>query len=203
MTVKSRKIRKSGKLVYGFGVNDADYNVNPYVDGVRSPCPIYKMWSHILERALSDKFHQKNPTYIGCSVADEWKSFMNFKDWVLTKDWVGKQPDKDLLVKGNKHYSPDTVVFLSRSVNSFLSAATSENGLLTGVYKCSRSKTKPFRATYQAKLIGYFETEVEAHLAWKNKKHLRACELARLETCPIVRQALSERFSGDSIYENK
>jgi hypothetical protein len=35
-----------------------------------------------------------------------------------TKDWEGKHLDKDILIPGNKHYSPDACLFVKRHINS-------------------------------------------------------------------------------------
>ena len=200
MTTKQRKTRKSGKLVYAWGINDADYNVNPFVDGKRKICPIYRCWVHILERCFCDKFKAKNPTYTDCTVSLDWKNFSDFKEWMESQDWQGKEPDKDLIVKGNKHYSKDTVVFVSKDINLFLSV-TNKGKLMLGVYFQKENKTKPYRASYKGKLVGYFHTELEAHLAWKAKKHEDACKLAELETDPRIIHALRTRYAGDDIYE--
>lgn len=202
MTTRKRKIRKSGKLVYGWGINDSDYDVNPMVNGKRKICPIYRMWVHILERCFSEKFYKKSPTYIGCTVTESWKYFSDFKRWVENQDWIGKEPDKDLLYRGNKHYSEDTVVLIERAINNFLSLPTKGDNLI-GAYFQKENKSKPWRASLVGKLIGYFSTELEAHKAWQAKKHEYACQLADLQTDPRVAKALRERYAPDKDWTNK
>ena len=79
---------KSGRLVYGAGINDADYVVVKLgtieVNGVRKRkrvwyCPYYRVWTHMLERCYSDKYQDRKPTYKGCSVSEEWLRFSNFR----------------------------------------------------------------------------------------------------------------------------
>lgn len=121
---------KNKKLVYGVGVNDADYAVQKfepigYVGGKQKYklvwiCPYYRVWKHMLERGYSEKFQEKHPTYKGCSVSEEWLTFSNFKAWMKTQHWEGLQLDKDLLIEGNKVYSADTCVFVTPMVNSFV-----------------------------------------------------------------------------------
>lgn len=106
------------RLVYGVGVNDADYMLKPTVNGRRECCPFYQKWKSMLERCYSDKNFKKYPSYIGCTVCYEWLIFSKFKSWMENQDWKGKQLDKDIRVKGNKIYSPETCSFVSHAVNT-------------------------------------------------------------------------------------
>lgn len=109
------------KLIAGVGINDADYQTTPVVDGKQIVCPIYRKWAAIFERCYSEVFQKKHPTYIGCTVDERWHSFMAFREWVLAQpEWEGLHLDKDLLVPGNKIYGPDTCLFISSFINSSL-----------------------------------------------------------------------------------
>lgn len=44
------------------------------------------------------------------------------------------------------------------------------------------------------KHIGYYSTELEAHLAWKERKHKYALEIAEKEEDPRVKIALLNRY---------
>jgi len=76
------EIRKKNKLVCGVGINDADYEVQPIINGKRVMCPFYAKWVGMLERCYSEKFQNKWPTYIGCYVILDWIYFSNFKYWM-------------------------------------------------------------------------------------------------------------------------
>ena len=123
--------------VYGFGINDANYVVNPIVDGVKFTCPIYRMWVAMFKRCYSASSLSLRQSYIGCSVDDRWHSFMAFRSWVLSQpQWEGMQLDKDLLVENNKVYGPDMCLFITHRLNSFLATSHSNNsGLPIGVKK--------------------------------------------------------------------
>ena len=41
----------------------------------------YYYWQSMLKRCYSDEYHRKQPTYIGCSVIDEWLNFQVFAEW--------------------------------------------------------------------------------------------------------------------------
>lgn len=90
------------KTIYGVGTNDANYLV--VNKGVR--CPYYKKWSSMLERCFSKSLHKKHPTYIGCTVCNEWLLFSNFRSWMMKQEWVGMELDKDIISIGNKKYCP-------------------------------------------------------------------------------------------------
>lgn len=187
------------KLVCGVGVNDADYVVQQTVNGKRVWCPFYRVWAHMLERCYNKKFHARRLTYIGCSVCDEWLLFSNFKAWMQKQDWVGKQLDKDLLLKGNKVYSPENCVFVDLMTNSFTTDSSASRGewpigvcFNKPVGKFQSNIHNPF--TKKQEHIGYFNCSDEAHLAWKKRKHELSCQIADLQTDRRVADALRARY---------
>ncbi|EPQ5341963.1 hypothetical protein L4680_005102 [Pseudomonas aeruginosa] len=193
-------------LVSGVGINDADYTVtiNETVSGRKKQvwvCPIYSTWKHVIERCYSREFQKRCPTYAGCEVVPEWKVFSGFRSWMMTQDYAGKQLDKDLLVPGNKIYGPDTCVFLPSEVNSFLTENKSSRGpWAVGV--CWNKWRKKFHArcknpfSGKTENLGYFDSEHEAHSAWKARKNELACEYASIEKTPIVARALRTRYAN-------
>lgn len=81
-----------------------------------------KAWENMKQRCYSEKYHKKYPTYKGCYVCDDWLNYDNFKKWFeenynpeTMKDFV---LDKDILVEGNKTYSPDTCCFVPQEINN-------------------------------------------------------------------------------------
>ena len=172
----SIKARKRKKLICGVGINDADYQVKPLVNGVRLICPFYSTWVRMLERCYSSKFHKTRPTYIGCSVSSEWLIFSQFKAWMEKQDFNGKQLDKDLLVANNRIYGPDYCLFVTARINTMLN----NNAASRGDYAIGvdfHNGNKKFRSRYRTVTkhitIGYFNTEQEAHQAYlKYKKQV-------------------------------
>ena len=194
------RLQKKTKLVYGVGINDADYPVHPKIDGKAVRCPYYTTWRNMLERCYSQKSLEYRPSYKGCSVCPDWIYFMNFRAWMMKQDWEGKELDKDLLVRGNKVYSPETCMFINRGVNIFLVEKESARGdyMLGVYYEKSRGKfraccSNPF--TGKMDKIGRFNTEKEAHEAWRQYKHKLACILADLQTDARVANALRSRYA--------
>ena len=193
-------MRNRNKLVYGVGVNDADY----FVYGTENHkivwrCPYYRAWKDMLVRAYSDKYKQRQPTYNGVTVCEEWHSFMRFRAWMIQQDWSGKELDKDILVPGNKVYSPNTCVFVDKVVNSFLVDRAADRGEWPlGVYWNEQNQkfmsrcSNPF--TKKNEYLGLFQCPNQAHLAWKARKHELACQLADLQTDERVAEALRVRY---------
>ena len=192
-------VSKRDKLIFGIGINDADYVVQPTINGKRVMCPYYRTWKSMLNRCYDHKYQERQPTYKGCHVYPEWISFMNFRKWMMTQDWAGKELDKDLLVRGNKVYSPMTCAFVDRATNSFTNDCVRARGdypigvsfhKLKGKFiaRCSNPFSK------KEECLGYFHCPNQAHLAWKSRKHILACQLADLQTDSRVAAALRTRY---------
>lgn len=160
--------------VHGFGVNDADYMVKPFgPDGKRLYCPFYKTWVAMLERAYSPKCHAKRPTYIGVTVCEEWRSFMAFRAWMMEQDWENKHLDKDIIVPGNKVYSPDTCAFVTREVNNLLTDHAARRGDWPIGVSWHRQRNKfqsRINENKKERSLGLFHSPHEAHLAWRKEK---------------------------------
>ena len=76
-------------------------------------------------RCYDDKYQLRQPTYIGCSVSEDFCNFQNFAEWYSHYKYECKYPleiDKDLLYEGNKIYSPKTCCLLPKEINSTLNS---------------------------------------------------------------------------------
>jgi len=200
------------KLVYGWGVNDVNYNVyiTEVVNGkkrVMWRCPYYVKWVSILQRCFAPKYQERYPTYKGCTVTEEWRHLSDFIKWVDSqpnRDWERCEPDKDFLIEGNKYYSPDTVVFVSKKVNKFINDKGNARGhYMIGVCYDPRNKKKPYQARCsnpfigKQEYIGMYPTELEAHKAWQAKKHEYACLLADMQNDKRIASRLREMYAPD------
>lgn len=191
----------SSTLILGIGVNDSDYTVVKYenIEGKRKQvwiCPYYLRWTNMIKRC----YRQGRATYEECEICEDWFLFSNFKTWMQSKDWEDKHLDKDLLLPGNKLYSPETCVFISGELNSFLLDHKSRRGdLPLGVSKIKgRNKFSSFCRnpfTKKNENLGYFETPEQAHLTWKKRKLEHAKVYADLQSDLRISKALLERYS--------
>jgi hypothetical protein len=131
MKLASKRSLGNRSLVHGIGINDADYNVVKTKNHKHVwMCPFYIRWKQMLRRCYASEWHKRYPTYIGCSVCPEWLYFSKFRLWMQNQKWEELELDKDLLVKGNKVYGPDTCCFIPGAINSlFGSGKKKKNNL--------------------------------------------------------------------------
>jgi len=184
----SHKVYKKTRLVQGVGINDADYAVAPRVNGVRGPkCPFYVIWEGMLKRCYSEKYQKLKPTYIGCTITSEWLIFSNFKLWMMNQDWEGKELDKDILIQHNKLYSPSTCIFVSRAINKLIDEKKSRRGKFKiGVRSLGKGRYTARCGIYgKNKYLGAFNSEIEAHEAYKAAKYKHIKEVASKQSEPL------------------
>ena len=137
----------------------------------------YVLWKHMLQRCYSDDFKKERPTYEGCQVSENFKSYEYFYEWCQKQIGFGNKGwhlDKDLLVKGNKVYSEDSCIFLPSEINLLLVKSTASRGEhLIGVSWDKRDKTfvaKVRKNKGKSEYLGLFKTELEAFNAYKQAK---------------------------------
>lgn len=165
------------KFLYGIGyLGEGDYKTSIGENVFK----YYRVWYSMFLRCYSEKHKKEFPSYIGCSVNERWHNFQNFVKWYeknynpeIMKGW---HLDKDILVKGNKVYSPKTCAFVPAEINTlFLRCNKSRGNLPIGV---SRAKSGKFIATLKKKILGKFKTPEEAFKAYKTAKEAYIKEIA-------------------------
>jgi hypothetical protein len=138
-----------------------------------------KTWGNMLSRVYRYKRHGR---YSLCSVHPHWHYLSNFQQWyteqVLEDGW---SLDKDLLIKGNLQYGPETCVFLPHAINVFLCTYRKRRG----EYPLGVSFSKVLgRFVAQVNLdgsqtyLGSFYKPEDAFYAYKAEKEMRARQLA-------------------------
>ena len=137
----------------------------------------YEAWKNMLKRCYDSKLHEKYPTYIGCKVVEEGHNFQNFAAWYEDNYYEIEDQkiclDKDILIKGNKIYGPDTCVFVPQNINLlFVKSNAIRGDLPIGVYydKQRRKYAARCKVNSQKRHIGYFDTLEEAFQAYKQFK---------------------------------
>ncbi len=181
---------RRGKItpVCGVGINDLhddpNYNTRKYDHSsgkkkVIWKCPFYEKWSGILYRC----YNSDAPAYEGCTISDEWRYFSNFKKWMESRSWEGKEIDKDILVPGNKVYGEEFCLLVTKDLNNILHTSESMRGEYPqGVTIVNNRATTKYHAR-QSKYgkdchIGYFDTVEEASLAYREHRQAYLLEVA-------------------------
>lgn len=159
------------KLVAGVGVCDIRAGIRSNGKHVRFKS--YTCWADMINRCYNENVKSSNPAYLGCSVVDEWLTYSNFKkfhDENYIKEW---QLDKDLLIEGNKVYSPETCVFIPQSLNKLFSDRAARRGNLPiGVSFHNKNRRYQAKCSVNGKRrhVGYYSTPDEASLAYQSFK---------------------------------
>lgn len=133
----------------------------------------YPVWKGVMERGYSSDLKEKFPTYDGVYVCDEWHNFSNFEIWFNENYIEGYELDKDVLVKGNKVYSPETCAFIPSELNKVLTRSNGSRGqypLGVNWHKHLQKFASTVRYNNKSVHIGYYDTPEEAFYAYKVKK---------------------------------
>ncbi len=168
------------KLMYGKGTNSkGKHKVS--VKGVHTPA--YKTWRNMLQRAYCPKTHAKQPTYIGCSIDGEWHDFQDFAEWFENHEYSnhGYHLDKDLLIPGNKIYTPDRCVFVPSQLNNLLLDSGASRGQYPQGIRFYKN-TNRFRASIningKKQHLGYFDCPNEAYTVYRKAKEANVKRMA-------------------------
>ncbi|MFQ9297875.1 MAG: AP2 domain-containing protein [Clostridia bacterium] len=195
-TAKNRRYDnfKNGKIscpyerkVYGVGyIGEGEYKVRENGKITR----VYDTWHSMIQRCYDEKYHEIRHTYIGCTVDKEWHNFQNFAEWYDRNYYKIKGEimhlDKDILVKHNKIYSPDTCVFVPQKINTLFIKCDKSRGesvigtssLKNGKYIVHCSMINPVTGESKGKHLGIYETQEKAFEVYKYYKERNIKEVA-------------------------
>lgn len=167
-----------GKGYVGEGVYKSKIN--------NKKCRNYGVWADMLQRCYDEKFKLNHTTYKDCLVCEEWLNFQNFAKWYdenyYEVDNEVVSLDKDILIHGNKIYSPETCIFVPKIINSlFVRNENKRKSNLIGVQFSKR--LNKFTASCYGKNsknihLGVFNNEIEAFNAYKTYKEKLIKEVA-------------------------
>lgn len=174
-------------LVLGWGINDAPHFIS---HGSKVELT-YKTWTSMIRRCYSEKYHKHKPTYIDCEVCEEWRYYSNFEKWYNENYREGYVLDKDILIQGNRIYSPETCCFVPQYINSLLTTNHANRGKLkVGVYLNKGKFIAQCGINRKQKCVGIFNTEDEAHEAYKIAKYN---EIKRVATEALERGEIDKK----------
>lgn len=131
----------------------------------------------MLRRCLDPQARLNRPDYIGSAVCAPWLVFSNFRRWMVRQNWENRSLDKDLLIPGNKLYSPKTCIFIPNYINNTLLKRVPRQHLpgvhietTSGRYVAQCQMTNLETGQRFTKKIGRFKTEKQAYKAYVSFK---------------------------------
>ena len=164
-----------GTKVYGVG----ELGIGKYSSRINAiKTKEYSVWDAMLQRCYDKKLHKRYPSYEQCIVCEDWLNFQNFAEWFVNNYIKDYQLDKDLLVKENKLYSPETCCFVPQEVNLSLIKPMNKRELPLGVYKHHHKFVVHIKYNKMSKYIDIFSTIEEAANCYKKEKEKQLIALA-------------------------
>lgn len=162
---------------YGVGYL-GEGNFPTYID--KKITVAFSKWLSMLKRCYNKKYLIKEPAYKDCKVCDEFLCFQNYAKWFYENYYEIEREkmelDKDILIKGNKIYSPETCVFIPSSINKSFETNKKRRGKCPiGVYE---TKDNKYASSYKGKHLGRYQTKEEAFQVYKQFKEKGIKEVA-------------------------
>lgn len=147
----------------------------------------YNLKNNMKTRCYNANYYKIWKNYEGCSICDEWlEDKKSFYEWVDHNYYVIKgepsvELDKDIIVPGNKVYSPDTCIFVPKRINDLFEHihGRKKNGLPVGVsysekkgkYSANVSKSYDSKdGKKKNRYLGCYDTPQEAYEVYKHHK---------------------------------
>jgi hypothetical protein len=131
----------------------------------------YIYWISLFSRCYGESELLKRPRYKDCTICEEWHNFQNFAEWFDNNYYeIDNEKmclDKDILVKGNKVYSPDTCIFVPDRINCLFVKSNNVRGdYPIGVSKSRNTTNKHFlcrcNTLDKSVYLGHYQTPEEA-----------------------------------------
>lgn len=140
----------------------------------------YQNWIAMIRRCYDVDRKSTYPAYYGiCEVCEEWHNFQIFARWYEENYYqVGDERmhiDKDILVKGNKIYSPETCILVPQRINMLFMKKPNKYGLPNGVKPRANGR---YEAKYNGRQLGVYDTLELAVIAHDEEKLKAIIEIA-------------------------
>ena len=169
--------------VYGVGyIGVGDYK--PKINGKTTK--EYEDWRSMLQRGFDKEFKNKYPTYKDATVNEECFCFQDFCKWREQNYYEIEgeimELDKDILYKGNKEYSFDTMIFVPHRINNLFIKSNNIRGeypIGVSYHKASGKYIASCKiGNSKRKYLGLYLTPEEAFLAYKEFKEAYIKQIA-------------------------
>lgn len=144
----------------------------------------YQHWSSMMARSYDASYKARFPTYKDVTTCKEWLNFQVFAKWCNTQKNFRLDNfvlDKDIFIKLNKVYSPETCMFVPDKINSlFTKCNTMRGSLPIGVYFAAKNSKLGACVGIRGKNqhLGFFLDEQDAFNAYKKAKEKHIKDMA-------------------------
>ena len=161
--------------VYGLGFLGSGEYKSRDENGNKTKC--YRSWYNIFIRCCDEKRLKKFPTYRDCFINEELYNFQNFAKWFDENYYEieGERMclDKDILVKGNKEYRFDRMIFVPERINTLFIKSDAVRGkypIGVSYHKASGKYATSILKHNKDEWLGLYNTPNEAFIAYKEAK---------------------------------
>lgn len=169
--------------VYGVGyLGIGDYK-NRDINGKETR--EYKEWHGMMQRGFDEKLKERYSTYKDVLVEEWLFNFQNYCRWREQNYYEIEGEimdlDKDILYKGNKIYSRDTMIFVPHRINSLLINCKNKRGkhpIGVTFHKRDGKYYAQCRTLNNHKHLGSYDTPEEAFRVYKEFKEAYIKEVA-------------------------
>ncbi len=130
--------------------------------------------SYTVWKDMNVRCYQKRDiyeTYKDCEVCEEWLNYQNFAKWFEDNYIEGWCLDKDILIKDNKLYSPNTCCFVPKEINNlFKPFHKHKNNLPKGVFKIHKKYYVYVVKNGKSKYYGKYDNIEKATIIATNER---------------------------------
>lgn len=150
----------------------------------------YTAWHSMLTRCYTN-YKEHYRTYKESKVCDKWLLYENFYEWLHSQENFEKWTkldngviDKDIIIKGNKTYSPDTCCLVPQNVNAlFIKSDRAKGKYPIGVTYKTRDKVFEVQCNINGKetYLGRRSTPEQGFLLYKEYKESYIKQVAQEE----------------------
>lgn len=172
--------------VYDIGITGNKYCLESNYSKTKE----YATWTRILQRCfIKTLSNNKNVSYQEATCCEEWLLYENFYEWLHSQPnfdkWLNEdyEIDKDIIIKGNKVYSPKTCCLVPYYINTLFIKRTALRGdCPIGVVKRGKKYVARCKSINKKLIhIGCFSTPEEAFNAYKKYKENIIKQIAEIE----------------------
>ena len=176
------------KTVFNIGyLGEGSYNKTSFPK-------IYSHWFAMLNRCYNACYINQT-SYLDCTVCEEWHNFQNFAKWYEENYYEVKDEimhlDKDILLKGNKIYSPQTCIFVPAIINMIFVSSKKTRG------------NYPIGISYHKHKHGNDKLDIRCNIIDKEKKKTKTIVLKSVPTDYPIEKAFNiyKNFKEEYIKE--